>query len=146
MTYFGFRRMPGDSTPRARVVGWLVPLVVLAAAAPSAVHAQEECEDVSGAWTVDVAFAQAPEPQQVTLTLEQSECEITGLVKGNNETPIENGTVEGATFTFDTTVTDGTGQTLVISWSGSVEGDEVSGSLTAQMMPVADFTGTRSDG
>lgn len=144
MRHFGSRQRPAVSTRHAAVGALLVTLVASAAAAPTAVHAQDECEDVSGVWTVDVAFPQGP--QQVTVTLEQTECEITGLVKGNNETQIENGLVEGATFTFDTTVTDGAGQSLVINWAGTVEGDEVTGSLTTQMMPVADFTGTRSDG
>jgi hypothetical protein len=125
-------------------LGAILGLVLATVAAPRAVHAQDACEDVSGEWSVEVAFAP---PQQVTVTLEQSECEITGFVRGNNETAIENGVVEGATFTFDTTVTnEATGESLVISWEGTVEGDDVTGSLTTQMIPVADFMGSRSGG
>ena len=133
-----------DGSTRLLVLGMtLGALFAFGGPAAPELQAQTECEDVSGVWTVDVGFANAP--QQVTITLEQTDCEITGLVKGNNENPIENGVVEGAGFTFDTTVTDGTGQSVVIGWQGTVDGDSVSGSLTAQMTSIAEFTGTRGE-
>jgi hypothetical protein len=118
--------------------------LVLALAAFTASDAQaQSCEDVSGDWAVDLTFPGNP-PQQVTVTLEQSDCEITGLIKGNNETPIEGGTVEGSTFMFAVTV-DGGGQMVTISWEGTVDGDAVSGNMTADALGTVPFTGKRAE-
>jgi len=119
--------------------------VLLALTGPSVLQAQD-CEDVSGAWAVDLELPDGTS-QDVTLTLEQTGCEITGLIEGNNQTPIESGTVDGSTFTFLATVSNqGGGQSIEIAWEGTVEGDAISGTLSAEMFGTFEFTGTRADG
>lgn len=104
----------------------------------------QACEDVSGAWSIDLTFPGNPS-QTVTVTLEQSDCGVEGTIVGNNETAIEGGTVEGSTFKFTTTVPTGDGGTLAIAWEGTVDGDAVAGTLTADMLGVIEFTGKRAD-
>lgn len=109
-------------------------------------RAQDECDDVSGAWAVVIQFpAEAQGPQDVTLTLEQSECAITGMVKGTRETPIEDGSVDGSSLRFLTSVTAGDGSPITITWEGTVEGDEISGTLDIGGMASAPFSGTRGE-
>jgi hypothetical protein len=119
--------------------------LVLALAAFSTADVQAQaCEDVSGDWAVALTFPGAP-PQEVTVTLEQSDCEVTGLIKGNNETPIEDGTVDGWTFSFKTTVNAEGGQVVVMAWEGTVDGDDLAGNLTADAVGTVSFTGKRAE-
>ena len=107
-------------------------------------QAQEECEDVSGAWAVDLNLGS---PQQVTLTLEQNGCEVTGVIEGQNVTPIEDGEVEGSTVTFSITVTNrGDGQSITFAWEGTVEGNDISGTLDSDVTGTVEFTGTKVEG
>lgn len=124
----------------SRVATALGLLALIAGGGATDAQAQE-CDDVSGDWSVDLTFPGAA-PQTVTVTLEQTECAVTGMVKGNNETPIEDGTVEGSTFRFSTTV-DGGGQMITIAWEGTIEGDDVSGTLSADPIGVVEFSGKR---
>jgi hypothetical protein len=140
----GFRKPVGRAS--ARRPGWtriVVTLLGLTALGAPGVQAQAACEDVSGAWAVDLAIP-GNAPQQVTVTLEQTECEVTGLVKGNNETPIEDGSVEGWTFTFTTTRPDQAGQPLAIVWTGTVDGDAVSGTFEVPGLGSVEFSGKRA--
>lgn len=134
------RRSAPRSVGRVILAGLLG--VAFALAGPGSAQAQE-CEDISGDWLVDLTFPGNP-PQTVTVTLEQSECGVSGMVKGNNETAISDGSVEGSTFTFTTTV-DGGGQMVDIVWEGTVEGDTVSGTLSAQPIGVVEFAGKRAE-
>jgi hypothetical protein len=122
----------------------LVALLGLAAFAAHDVHGQAACEDVSGAWAVDLTIP-GNAPQQVTVTLEQTECEVTGLIKGNNETPIEDGSVDGWTFTFTTIRPDQAGQPLAIVWTGTVDGDAVSGTFEVPGLGSVEFSGKRAE-
>jgi hypothetical protein len=147
MTRIEIKKRSGPSTSR-RSAPTLALGALLAFATLSApdLHAQAECEDVSGEWAVSVNLPDG-NSQQVTLTLEQSECEITGLIEGNNQTPIDNGTVEGPTFTFVVNVTNqADGQGIEMTWEGTVDGDDLSGTFSADIMGTFPFTGTRADG
>ncbi len=114
-------------------------LVVAIGGGPTEAQAQE-CEDVSGDWSVTIAFP--GNVQAVTVTLEQTDCALAGMVKGNNETAIEGGAVEGSTFTFSTTV-NANGQAVTLAWEGTVEGDDVAGTLSSDLVGVVEFTGKR---
>ena len=121
-------------------------LLVLAAFHAPGLNAQAACDDVSGAWTVDLVLPDGG-AQQVTLTLEQTECELTGLIEGQNKTPIEGGKVDGSTFTFMVTANNqADGQGIEIAWEGTVEADAISGTWSAAMIGTLEFTGTRADG
>jgi len=125
---------------------WLGAFLTFAAVSATDLHAQAECEDVSGEWAVDLNLPDGSS-QQVTLTIAQSDCEITGLIEGNTQTPFDNGTVEGSVFTFVVSVTNqADGQGIEMTWEGTVDGDELAGAFSADMMGTLPFTGTRADG
>ncbi|MDH3734438.1 MAG: hypothetical protein OEU54_12940 [Gemmatimonadota bacterium] len=84
--------------------------------------------------------------QDVKLTLEQTDCELTGLIEGNNQTPIEDGKAEGSTFSFAMNVNNGDGQIMAIAWEGTMDGDSISGTWGSQIIGSLDFTGTRAEG
>lgn len=129
----------------ARSAGVLTALVVVMGASVSSLNAQE-CEDISGVWAVELSLLGAP-PQQVSLTLEQDGCTATGMVEGNNQTPFEDGTVEGSTVAFTTAVTNqADGSSLVLAWECTVDGDDLAGTLSAQMLGTVEFSGTRVTG
>ena len=105
-----------------------------------------DCEDVSGVWIVDLDLPGSGQ-SQVTLTLEQTDCEVTGLVEGHNTTAIENGKVEGSTATFTAKARNqgGSGGELMVAWEATVDGDDIIGTLGSQMMGTFEFTGTRGE-
>lgn len=135
------------STRRWMAAGTKIAAVVaLAGFHAPALNAQAACEDVAGAWTIDLTLPGAP-ATTVTLTLEQSECEVTGLVTGQNETPISDGKVEGWTVTFGTAVTNqADGSSISIVWEGTVDGDAIGGTLSAPGLGEVPFTGKRAEG
>lgn len=82
--------------------------------------------DVSGSWEMEVDGAMGT--LEATLTLEQTD----GRLQGEMETQfgtleVTGGTVSGREISF-TAVLDAGGQTAELSFSGTVEGDEMSGS------------------
>jgi len=86
-------------------------------------------------------------PTQLTLTLEQTGCTVSGLVEGQNKTPFEDGTVDGSTAAFMVNATNqATGQSIATTWTGTVEGDQINGTLEAPMLGSVPFTGTRNKG
>lgn len=119
----------------------LTAAFVLFAAAPLAA---QDCEDVSGAWalTLDIPDGST---QDVTLTLEQDGCAISGTIVGNNTTEIDEGSVAGSAVTFEITVEAGNGP-LTFNWAGEVDGDAISGTWSNAAVGTMDFAGTRSDG
>lgn len=104
------------------------------------------CEDVSGAWAVEVNLP-GTGPSQITLTLEQTECAVTGSIVGQRTTTIEEGIVEGSTATFAVMATNqANGESLTIVWEATVDGDAISGTLNSPMMGSIEFAGERVDG
>ena len=121
----------------------LAAFVMLAASYAPSLHAQEECEDVSGVWAVGLNLPGSGQ-NEVIVTLEQAECAVTGLVEGRNSTPIEGGEVEGATATFTAMARNmADGQGLGVAWVFTVEENEVHGTLSSPMMGPIEFEGTR---
>lgn len=100
---------------------------------------------MSGDWDVSLSLPDAT-TQQVTLTLEQDGCDLTGMIKGNNETPIEGGKAEGSTFTFNVTVSNQAGGQLEFAWEGTRDGDSITGTWSSQAVGSLRFTGTKSGG
>ncbi len=147
MTHVETRNRVSPSAMRRLARGWrLAALLTLTALYAPGLYAQAECEDISGAWAVELTLPDE-NTQQVTLTLEQVECELTGLIEGQNQTPIEDGKVDGATFTFMATANNqADGQGIEIAWEGTVEGDAISGTWSAAMIGSLEFTGTRAGG
>lgn len=100
--------------------------------------------DVSGDWDLTIDFQGQSIP--VSLTLEQADGKVSGKLEsmlglGN----IENGKVSGNNFSAIAT-TEMQGQTLELSINGTVENNEMSGSLNAPMIPMPlDFSGKRNE-
>ena len=125
---------------------WRTGLAIVLALTGFSAHGlyAQECADVSGAWDVAINLPDGS-VQDVKLTMEQDGCEVTGLIEGNNRSQIENGLVEGSTFTFNVTV-DGGGQQVTLSWEGTMDGDAVSGTWGADAVGTMEFSGTRAEG
>lgn len=123
---------------------WLGTILALTVLNAPALYAQSECDDLSGAWVVDLDLPGSGQ-SSVTITLEQNECEVAGIIEGRNKTPIEEGTVEGSTATFTAVAhNQANGEALSIVWIVTVEDDDVSGTLESPMMGIIEFTGTRA--
>lgn len=132
----------GPSVAR-RTATSLGALCILIAATPPLLHAQMDCEDVSGAWAVEMVLPGGG-PTEVTVTLEQTTCEVTGFVEGRKKTAIKNGVAEGPTATFVVSaINQGSGGTLEITWTATVEGAAIHGTLAHPLMGVVDFKGKR---
>lgn len=112
---------------------------------PPDILAQSECEDVSGAWAVNMVL-QGGGPTEATVTLDQTNCEVTGFVEGRNKSPITNGTVKGSTATFTATANNQGGGTLDLVWDATVDGNDISGAITHPMVGAIEFTGKRVEG
>ena len=107
-------------------------------------HARTDCEDVSGSYEVLVDLPGGG-PTPLTITLEQSDCEVAGFVEGQHKTPIDDGVVDGSTATFTAeAINQGGGNTLVIGWTITVDGDDVIGTFSHDMIGSIDFVGTRA--
>ncbi len=136
---------PQMARPLARSIALGAFLALTGVNAP-ALHAQADCEDVSGAWLVAMSLPGGG-PTEVTITLEQADCEVSGIIEGRRETPFEGGKVEGSTATFTANATNqADGSSIAIVWEATVEGDEISGTLQAALMGTVTFTGTRVEG
>ena len=96
---------------------------------------------VGGTWNITI---EAPgQPLAVTLTLNQQGDKITGNMQSQllGTTDIKNGAVTAGGFSFDSTV-NFQGQSLELSFSGKVTGNQVSGSVSTPMGAVP-FSGTK---
>jgi hypothetical protein len=79
---------------------------------------------VDGTWTGEVQGGRGP--QQVTLTLKTDGGKLTGTVGGGRGGPVEiaDASLSGGTLKFKTTQ-QGRGGQVVLSWTGTVKGDEI---------------------
>jgi zinc protease len=98
--------------------------------------------DVSGNWDLTVDFQGQQIP--VSLTLEQTDGKISGKLESMlGEGKIENGKVAGNGFSAVAT-TEMQGQTLELSINGTLENEELKGTLSAPMIPMPlEFKGQR---
>ncbi len=104
-------------------------------------NAQTACEDVSGTYEVQMDLPGGG-PTQMTVTLEQSDCEVTGTVGARDRTPIKDGVVEGSTASFTAeAVNRGGGNVMVIQWVVTVDGDDVIGTFMHSMFGSIELIG-----
>ena len=134
------------NTATSRCLGssvMLVALFVLTIVLASPVHAQSGCDDVSGEWSVNLDLPGGG-PTDVILNLEQNECEVVGFIEGQRKTPIENGTVEGPTANFTATAANQAGgPPVVIAWEITVDGTDLIGTFSHELMGSIEFVGTK---
>ena len=83
----------------------------------------------------------------MTVILEQDDCEVTGTVGARDRTPIKDGVVEGSTASFTAeAVNRGGGNTMVIEWVVTVDGDDVIGTFSHSLFGSIEMVGTRVEG
>jgi hypothetical protein len=86
---------------------------------------------VNGTWSGEIQGGRGPQP--VTLTLKADGGTLTGSVTGGRggEMPIEEGTMSGSTLKFKTKQ-QGRGGQMTLIWTGTLKGDEIAFSRTAE--------------
>lgn len=100
--------------------------------------------DVSGTWDLKIESEMGELP--ATLTLKQSESEVTGQFKSEmGSAEITEGSVSGNSISLTITLSMG-GQSFVLTMQGTVEGDSMEGSIDFGEMGSADWTATKSSG
>ena len=103
---------------------------------------EEPTINLTGNWDLKIDFQGQEIP--VSLSLEQNDGKISGKLESMlGEGKIENGKVSGNNFSAVAT-TEMQGQSLEISINGTLENDELKGSLSAPMIPMPlDFNGRK---
>ena len=122
-----------------RVIGSL--LLMLMAVAPAwAQETQQEPVDVSGAWEIT---SESPRGTMTrTVILEQDGTALTGTMESQmGSMPIENGSVEGNTFTFTVTLSRGD-RSFELKYTGTVDGDSATGTMQMPRGEI-EWTGKR---
>jgi hypothetical protein len=101
-----------------------------------------ETADVAGNWSLNIDFQGQRLP--VSMTLEQTGSDVKGVLKtmlGDGE--IEGGTVSGNKLAA-TAMAEMQGQSVEFKINGTVDGDSMSGAITAPIVPdPLSFTGSR---
>ncbi len=101
--------------------------------------------DVTGTWDVTVSTPDGP--QKATLNLTQKATQVTGTFAhplfGTSE--VKSGQISGKKLTFSVTLTI-EGTTIEPSFSGTVEGNTMSGTVNVPGQGALEFTGTRPQG
>jgi hypothetical protein len=97
--------------------------------------------DPSGTWKISVHTPQGD--HDVSLTISRQGSGITGTLEGpEGPSQIRNATLEGSRLRFDVTINAG-GNTLEAAFSGTIDGDSISGAITVGGMGSFDFAGSR---
>jgi hypothetical protein len=79
-----------------------------------------------------------------TLTIEQDGATIKGILKGQRgDAPLE-GTVAGNKITFSVKRQTQNGDTMVLEYTGAVDGDSIQGKVHSERFGERDFTAKRS--
>lgn len=97
---------------------------------------------VDGTWNLVVTTPMGP--QESTLVIQSSGNTLTGTqsAKSGDGRPIESGTVNGNAIAWKASITKP--MALTLEFSGTVDGDNLSGSVKLGMFGTAKFTGVRA--
>lgn len=94
--------------------------------------------NVAGEWEITMQMRQGP--AQSKITFEQDGMKLTGTLEGRmGPTAIEDGSVKGNTVTFTVRV-ERADRVVVSTYTATVEGDSMSGSVTREGGMVTPFT------
>ena len=97
--------------------------------------------DPTGSWKLSVHTSQGE--HEIGLTINRKGSAITGTLEGpEGPSQIRNATIEGNRLRFDVTISHG-GNTLEGAFSGTIDGDSISGAITVGSMGSFDFSGAR---
>jgi imidazolonepropionase-like amidohydrolase len=98
-------------------------------------------QDVSGTWSITMTTPRGT--QDLTAELEMSDDgKVTGEITGRSTTAVDEGRMSDDLLRFDTTREMG-GQSMTASWSLTVEGESLSGTMSAGPMAM-DISGERT--
>ena len=99
-------------------------------------------QSVDGTWTAEVQGGRGP--QTLTITLKADGGKLTGTAGGGRGGPVDitDGTISGADLKFKTKQM-GRGGEIVMSWTGSLKGDEIAFSRTPEGGQAQTFTAKR---
>jgi hypothetical protein len=114
-------------------------VVVCLAALSSFVIAQAA---VDGTWTGEVQGGRGP--QTLTITLKADSGKLTGTAGGGRGGPVDitDGTISGSDLKFKTKQM-GRGGEVVMTWTGTLKGDEIAFSRTPEGGQAQTFTAKR---
>ncbi len=105
------------------------------------VVAQPQALDVSGEWNMTVTTDGGP--ITATLVFKQEGEKLTGALRSDQgELPLE-GAVKEKTVSFSFLYPTPDGNTLTVTMTGAVEGDEIKGTWDASGMAAGDWTAAR---
>jgi hypothetical protein len=114
-------------------------LLILAGSALAA----DETAKVAGTWEMTSEGPNGPRTQ--TLTIQQDGGTIKGTLKGTRgESPLE-GTVTGNKLSFTVKRQTQDGDTMVIEYSGTVDGNSIKGKVHSERFGDRDFTAKRTN-
>ena len=106
------------------------------------VLAADEPAKVAGAWEVTSEGRSGPMTQTMTVT--QDGGSIKGTITGRRgDAPLE-GTVTGNKLSFTVKRQTQNGDTLVMEYSGTVDGDSIKGTVHSERFGDRDFTAKRT--
>jgi hypothetical protein len=99
-------------------------------------------QSVDGTWTAEVQGGRGP--QTLTITLKADGGKLTGSAGGGRGGPVDitDGTISGADLKFKTKQM-GRGGEIVMSWAGTLKGDEIAFSRTPEGGQAQTFTAKR---
>ena len=110
--------------------------------AGSALVADEPAK-VAGTWEMTSEGRNGPQTQ--TLTIQQDGATIKGTLKGTRgDAPLE-GTVTGNKLTFTVKRQTQSGDTMVMEYTGTVEGNSIKGKVHSERFGDRDFTAKRTN-
>ena len=97
--------------------------------------------DPGGIWKISVHTPQGD--HDISLSITRQGDSITGTLQGpEGPSQIRNAALEGNRLTFEVTISVG-GNNIDASFSGTIEGDSISGAISVASMGSFDFSGTR---
>jgi hypothetical protein len=99
-------------------------------------------QSVDGTWTAEVQGGRGP--QTLTITLKADGGKLTGSAGGGRGGPVDitDGTISGADLKFKTKQM-GRGGEIVMTWAGTLKGDEIAFSRTPEGGQPQTFTAKR---
>ncbi|KAJ1563153.1 hypothetical protein HK405_012422 [Cladochytrium tenue] len=97
---------------------------------------------VDGTWNLTVQTPMGAQPVTLTLAVGDGNS-LTGALNGaEGRNEISNGTIDGATVYFHAAFKRGV--KLSVSYKATIDGDSISGTAKARLLPAIRFTGTRA--
>jgi len=107
-------------------------------------RAAAEAAVATGRWALTMNTPQGS--MEATLTLQQNDATLTGSIASQmGSLDISQGTINGNAFSFTIALETANG-TMIITFSGTIQGTRMTGTMNLGQMGTADFVGTKLSG